>query len=153
MAPAGFEHGDIGYNLGTMLRAYARKAQLGRVVGADAGFVLGRDPDVVRAPDIAFVSQARLDQIGIPKQFFPGAPDLAVEVVSPSDTMEEIEEKVDDFLAAGTKLVWVVNPRRRSVTVYHAGPQVQILKEQDQLSGEDVVPGFACRVGELFAGS
>lgn len=102
MAPAGFEHGDIGFNLGAMLREQIRKAHLGRIVGAATGFVLARDPDIVRAPDVAFVSQARLDQTGIPKQFFPGAPDLAVELVSPSDTIEEIEEKVDDFLAAGT---------------------------------------------------
>jgi len=151
MAPAGFEHGDIGCNLGAMLREQVRSAHLGRIVGADTGFVVARDPDIGRAPDVAFVSQARLDQTGIPKQFFPGAPDLAVEIVSPSDTIEEIEEKVDDFLAAGTRLGWVVNPRRRSVTVYRPGPQVVILKEADQLTGENVVPGFTCAVGELFA--
>ena len=96
-------------------------------------------------------SARRLEQTGVPKKFFPGAPDLAVGVVSPGDTMYEIEETVDDFLAAGTRLVWVVNPRRRTVTVYRPGPRVSILKEPDQLSGEEVVPGFACTVGELFA--
>ena len=146
----GFEHGVICSALAATLSDRAQAAELGSAV-IGAGFILARNPDTVRGPDIAFVSQARLEQTGIPQQFFPGAPDLAVEVVSPSDTMEEIEEKVDDFLAAGTRLVWVVNPRRRTVTVYRPGPQVVILRETDQLTGEDVVPGFACRVGELFA--
>jgi Uma2 family endonuclease len=148
--PAGFEHGDIGLTLGAMLKEHVKKNRLGKAVGADTGFILARDPDVVRAPDAGFVSRARIEQLGVPKQFFPGAPDLAVEIVSPGDTMYEIEEKVDDFLAAGTRLVWVVNPRRRTVTVYRPGPQVDILKEAEQLSGEDVVPGFTCRVGDLF---
>jgi Uma2 family endonuclease len=146
---AGFEHGIISSAVGALLFEYTRSPKLGKVVIA-AGFISAREPDTVRVPDLGFVSQLRLDQIGIPKQFFPGAPDLAVEVVSPSDTLEELEEKVDDFFAAGTQLVWVVNPRRRSVTVHRPGPRVSILKEPDQLTGEDVVPGFACTVSELF---
>jgi Uma2 family endonuclease len=150
---AGFEHGVINATFAAIFCRHIRVPRIGAAVGAGTGFILARNPDTVRAPDVAFVSQARLEQTGIPKKFFPGAPDLAVEVVSPSDTMEEIEEKVDDFLAAGTQLVWVVNPRRRSVTVYRPGPRVNILKEPDELAGEDVVPGFACRVGDLFVNS
>jgi Uma2 family endonuclease len=150
MAPAGYEHGKIEIKLALRLAEHVEKLKLGDVVGADTGFILARNPDVVRAPDAAFVSQARLEQTRAPKQFFPGPPDLAIEVVSPSDTLYEIDEKVDDYLAAGTRLVWVVNPRRRTVTVHRHGGQEVVLRETDQLTGEDVVPGFACPVSQLF---
>jgi len=150
MAPAGFEHGDIGSEIVSRLRQHAKAHGLGTVVGADTGFVLARDPDTVRSPDAAFVNQGRVGAVGVTKKFFPGAPDLAVEVVSPSDTLIEVEEKVNEWLSAGTRIVWVVNPKRRTVTIHKAGPQVQVLAETDPLSGEDVVPGFACGVGELF---
>lgn len=151
MAPAGFEHGDIETTLTLKLGAYIHSAKLGRLVVGDPGFILARDPDLVRAPDAAFVSQARLEQTGVPKQFFPGAPDLAIEIVPPSDTLYEIDEKVDDYLGAGTRLVWVVNPRRRTVTVHRPAGQPVVLREADQLTGEDVVPGFACQVSLLFS--
>jgi Uma2 family endonuclease len=152
MAPAGYEHGKIETKLTWRLAEHVEKSKLGDVVGADTGFVLARDPDLVRAPDAAFVSRARLEQTRASKQFFPGPPDLAIEIVSPSDTLYEIDEKVDDYLAAGTLLVWVVNPRRRTVTVHRPGGQQVVLREADQLTGEDVVPGFACPVGSLFSG-
>jgi Uma2 family endonuclease len=151
MAPAGYEHGRIGTTLTLSLAEFVRKTKLGDVVMADTGFVLAHDPDVVRAPDAAFVSQARLKQTGVPKQFFPGPPDLAIEIVSPSDTLYEIDEKVDDYLTAGTRLVWVVNPRRRTVTVHRPGSQPVVLREADALTGEDVVPGFTCPVSQLFS--
>lgn len=150
MAPAGFEHGSIGIRVATLLADHVRRRQLGVVVGPDTGFTLARDPDVVRAPDVSFVRESRIREVGVPKQFFPGAPDLAVEVLSPGDTVYEVEEKVNDLLAAGTMLVWVVNPRTRTVTVYRPGPQVSVLRQDAQLLGEDVIPGFACKVAELF---
>jgi len=150
MAPTGFEHGNIGVQIVLRLARYVEGKRLGTVVVGDTGFVLQKGPDTVLAPDAAFVRQERVNAVGMTKKFFPGAPDLAVEVVSPSDTLIEVEEKVNEWLSAGTRIVWVVNPKRRTVTVHKAGPQVQVLAEKDQLSGEDVVPGFACGVGELF---
>ena len=149
MALAGLEDGYVAADIGVRLQQHAREHNLGIVVAA-AGFLIERDPDTVRAPDIAFVAHSHVPSSGIPKKFFPGAPDLAVEVISPSDTHEDVEEKVGDWLAAGTHIVWVVNPKRRTVTIYKPGPQVKILSEKDQLSGEDVVPGFACAIAELF---
>ncbi len=149
MAPAGFEHGNIGSNLLGLLWQVVRQRSLGHVVGPDTGFVIGRSPDTVRCPDVAFIRAERIEG-ALVRGFFPGAPDLAVEVVSPSDTFEAVDEKVNDWLGAGTKLVWVVSPRQRTVTVYRPGTQVSILRAGDRLSGEDVVPGFECGVGEIF---
>jgi Uma2 family endonuclease len=150
MAPAGGEHGFIGMQLSAQLAIYVRRHKLGVVVGAETGFVLTHNPDTVRAPDAAFISQMRIPTTGIPKKFWPGAPDLAVEVVSPSDKLREVEEKVDDWLAAGTAMVWVINPKRRRVTVYRPPRSVTILTADEQLDGQDIVPGFHCPVGELF---
>jgi Uma2 family endonuclease len=150
MPPAGFDHGAKVVNLTLPLAQHVRAQQLGVVVGAETEFVLARDPDTVRAPDIAFVRQERIPAAGNPRGFWDGAPDLAVEVVSPGDTFSEVEEKVEDWLAAGTRMVWVVNPRRRSVTVYRSRTAIAILTPDDVLDGQDVVPGFGCRVGEVF---
>lgn len=150
MAPAGGEHGYIGMQLSVQLANYVRQHKLGVVLCAETGFVLTHNPDTVRAPDAAFISQTRIPITGIPQKFWPGAPDLAVEVVSPSDKLREIEEKVDDWLAAGTALVWVINPKRRRVTVYRPPRSVTILTADEELDGQEVVPGFRCRVGDLF---
>jgi Uma2 family endonuclease len=123
---------------------------MGIVVGPDTGFFIERDPDSVRSPDIAFVAQSRIDQTGIPKKFFPGAPDLAVEVLSPGDKVYEVDEKIADWLAAGTKLVWVIHPNRRTVSVHRPKREIEVLSAGHRLSGEDVVKGFECAVEELF---
>jgi Uma2 family endonuclease len=151
MAPAGSEHGAVINNLAFLLTLHVREHDLGVVFGAETGFVLARDPDVVRGVDVAFVRKARIPKTGLPKKFWEGAPDLAVEVLSPSDPAEEIEEKVDDYLNARTPLVWVINPRRRTITVHRPGRDPQVLRENDTLDGEDVVPGFACKVTDAFA--
>lgn len=150
MAPAGFEHGDIGMTIGVLLAGYLRGKSLGRVVGADTGFILSRDPDTVRAPDCAFVSAERLQGRDLPKKFFPGAPDLAVEVISPSDKAEELEEKTADYFQAGTKLVWIINPRLRTVTVRRPDDTAVILRESDTITADDLIPGFACQIREIF---
>jgi Uma2 family endonuclease len=150
MAPAGFEHGAVVAPLTELLSAFVRKARLGQVLGAETGFILARNPDTVRAPDIAFVCRSRLEQTGIPAAFFPGPPDLAVEVVSPGDTHEEVEAKVDGWLDAGAQAVWVVNPRRRTVTTYRTRTAVTVLTESDLLDGGSVLPGFSCPVRDLF---
>jgi Uma2 family endonuclease len=150
MPPAGFDHGVRIVKLTVPLAQHVDGHGLGVVVGADTGFVLARDPDTVRAPDIAFVRQERIPGTGHPRGFWDGAPDLAVEVISPSDTYSEVEEKVDDWLAAGTRMVWVINPRRRTVTVYRSRTAIAILGASDVLDGQDVLPGFSCPVGDIF---
>ena len=121
MAPSGFDHGAIVMTFGARLTTFVAQNAMGLVVGGETGFVLARNPDVVRGADIAFVDAARIAKFGRPTKYWEGAPDLAVEVVSPTDTLEEVEEKVDDYLDAGARSVWVVNPRRRTVTVYRPG--------------------------------
>lgn len=151
MAPAGFEHGAVGMNLATALANFVRAHDLGVVVAAETGFILSRNPDTVRAPDLGFIRKSRIPADGLTVQYWPGAPDLAVEVISPWDKNYEVDEKVEDYLAAGTQLVWVVNPRRKRVTVYQPGIPEQILTVADTLDGQDVVPGFRCPVKDIFA--
>lgn len=150
MPPCGGEHGAVEMNLAASLAQHVRSNRLGVVFGGETGFLLARDPDTVRAPDIAFVRQERVPATGIPRTFWPGPPDLAVEVMSPGDTVFEVEEKVHEWLAAGTAMVWVVNPRRRTVTIYRSPTSATILTANDILDGQDVVPGFNCRVTEVF---
>jgi Uma2 family endonuclease len=151
MAPAGSEHGSVGMNLAATLTVFVRSRGLGVVMAAETGFIISRNPDTVRAPDIAFIMKQNIPASGVPVNYWPGAPDLAVEVISPWDKNYEVDEKVEDFLAAGTMLIWVVNPRRRRVTVYRPGVPEQILTEADTLDGLDVVPGFRCPVKDIFA--
>lgn len=114
------------------------------------GFLLCRNPDTVRATDVSFVRQERLGEIVDEDIYMPGAPDLAVEVISPNDTATEVEEKVAEWLQYGAQLVWVVNPKRRTGTVYRAPNHITRLSEADALDGADVVPGFSCTVAEVF---
>jgi len=150
MAPAGWRHGAVGGNLHSLLGHHVMEHKLGQVFFAETGFLIARGPDTVRAPDIAFIRQERLEEQRSEEAFWPGGPDLAVEVVSPSDTTGAVDEKVESWLDAGTKIVWVVNPKWRSVTVYRSATNIKTLTENDDLDGEDVVPGFRCRVGEIF---
>jgi Uma2 family endonuclease len=105
----------------------------------------------VRAPDFAFVSKARILPGGLPKKFFPGAPDLAVEVLSPSDTTEEVDEKVLDWLGGGCQAVWVVDPGLRTVTIYHSPTDIRVCPSDGELADDKIVPGFRCKVSDLFA--
>jgi Uma2 family endonuclease len=151
MPPAGFEHGVYEIKLASRLTVHVESQQLGTVVGGDTGFIIENDPDTVRSPDIGFVSKKRIDNIGIPKKYFPGAPDLAVEIVSPSDIMNEVDEKVEMWLERGAAMVWVVNPRRKTVMVYHAQNHPTILTVDDLLDGQEVIPGFHIQVRDIFA--
>ncbi len=151
MTPASWRHGAVGGNLRSRLGQYVLQRELGQVFLAETGFLIARDPDTVCAPDIAFIRKERLEGDLPEEAFWPGAPDLAVEVVSPGDTTGEVDEKVRSWLDAGAGMVWVVNPQWRSVTVYRSATDIKTLTEKDELDGEDVVPGFRCRVGEIFA--
>ncbi|MCA1591109.1 MAG: Uma2 family endonuclease [Acidobacteria bacterium] len=150
MSPAGSEHGAVIFNLSILLGQHIRANNLGQGFGAETGFKIASDPDTVRAPDIAFVKRERIPQAGIPKDFWQIAPDLAVEVVSPGDTFNAVDQKVEDWLTAGTSMVWIVNPKLRSVTVYRSLTDAIILSENDELEGQAVVPGFSCKVAEIF---
>jgi Uma2 family endonuclease len=150
MPPAGGEHGGIAMHVGASLYQAVTAQHLGRVYAAETGFLLATNPDTVLAPDAAFVRADRLAQMGDMAGFIPGAPDLAVEVISPSDTYTEVEEKVTLWLQHGTRMVVVVNPRRRRVTVYRPDRPVLFLSEPDELSGDNVVPGWSIRVLDLF---
>jgi len=151
MTPASWRHGTVAGYLHILLGAHVSERSLGRVLSAETGFLIARDPDTVRAPDIAFIRKERLEGDLPEEAFWPGAPDLAVEVVSPGDRTGEVDEKVRSWLDAGAGMVWVVNPQWRSVTVYRSATDIKTLTENDDLDGGDVVPGFRCRVGEIFA--
>jgi Uma2 family endonuclease len=150
MPPAGSEHGAVAVNIAVVIAQFVKANGLGVVFGAETGFKIASDPDTVRAPDLAFVRRERIPEAGIPRGFWPGAPDLAVEVVSPGDTYTEVEEKVHDWLNAGTRMVLVLNPRTYTVAVYTSHTDVVRLTELDTLDGGEVLPGFTCRVAELF---
>jgi len=150
MNPAGNVHGRIAVRITWRLAQYVEVNRLGTVYAAEMGFRIASDPDTVRAPDVAFVSQTRVEAVGEVEGFWPEAPDLAIEVISPGDTFTEVEEKVFDWLEAGTKMVVVINPRQRSSTVYKSPTDIIALAEADVLKGGDVVPGFELAVREIF---
>lgn len=150
MTPTGAEHSVVTARLAYVLHEYAL-GHGGVCCGAETGFVLRRSPDVVRAPDAAFVTRERIPKAGIPRSYWPLAPDLAVEVPSPSDRRIGIQAKIADYLSSGTRLVWVVEPATRTVNVHRSPRDVEVIREDSQLTGEDVLPGFRCEVKRLFA--
>lgn len=148
MAPTGGEHGEICAWLTHLLFAHVAAHKLGTLTSAETGFVLFTDPDTVRAPDIGFIAASRRVKT---KRFYRFAPDLAVEVVSPGDTVAEIEQKALDYLQAGTQTVWVVYPDLRVVAVYRPGEAVSVLRGAEKIDGGKVLPGFAITVDDVFA--
>jgi Uma2 family endonuclease len=150
MAPAGGRHGYVAMNSGMALGSHVSANDLGRVFAAETGFILRRNPDTVRAPDCAFISNRRLPSDEIPDSFIEMAPDLVIEVVSPSDSPREVREKAEEWLRAGVRLVWLLYPATRTAMVYRSLDDPTNLTEHDHLDGNDVVPGFTCPVGDLF---
>ncbi len=146
----GWREGVLVSQLFMALRQFADEQDLGLVLGPGVGFRLACDPDTVRVADTVFLGKERLVTAPAGNTFWPGAPDLVVEVVSPGDTMGEVDEKVRMWIDAGTAMVWVVNPKWRNVTVYRSPTDIKTLTENDELDGEDVVPGFRCRVESVF---
>ena len=151
MPLASAPHGAVIMRLAIVLGRHVLDRDLGLLFSPDTGVHVFRDPDTVRAPDISFLSKARVPAEGLRRGFLRIAPDLAVEVLSPEDTMAEIEEKIADYFAAGTRLVWVVNPKARTVTVNRPDARPYVLARHERLDGEEIVPGFNCQVGEIFA--
>jgi Uma2 family endonuclease len=147
MSPAGFKHGDIAMLVGASLSTYVRQRRLGKVTAAETGFILRRNPDTVRAPDVAFVLAERLVET---TTYFPGPPDLAVEVISPNDTYTEVHAKVLDWLRSGVRLVIVIDPSKQSAAIHRSVTEVLDIGIDDALDGGDVVPGWTLPLRELF---
>lgn len=150
MSPSGWRHGAVVDNLHTLLGSFIRAAKLGRGFGAETGFRIASDPDTVRAPDFAFIAKENLPSDTPAEGFWPGAPDLAVEVLSPNDRMGEVDEKIDAWLTAGCTAVWVIDPKLETITVYRSRTEVSVSTAGDTFHGDPVVPGFSCAVDEFF---
>jgi Uma2 family endonuclease len=146
--PPGFRHGDIVVNLTVVIAQFVRARNLGRVL-AESGYVLFTGPDTVRGPDVSFVRHERIPD-PIPRGFARFAPDLAIEVLSPSDRPGKVLEKVADYLNAGTHLVWVIDPDRRQARIHRSNGTVTVIGESDDLDGEDVLPGFSCTLAQVL---
>ncbi|HZK81778.1 MAG TPA: Uma2 family endonuclease [Humisphaera sp.] len=148
-APAGAEHGDVAGEIFGRIWSFVREHKRGKVYAAETGFTLARNPDVTRGADVAFVRSERVPRRRI-RGYFPGAPDLAVEVISPTDRHAAVLEKVDEWLAAGTVSVWVVDSGARSVEIYRSGNQVLRYRENDELRDDPALPGMVLKLDDLF---
>jgi Uma2 family endonuclease len=151
MSPAGtYGHGDIIAWLSAKLTIFIREHKLGVVFDGQSGFWMKSGN--LRSPDISFLCSERVRSLNPkPKGFLQGAPDLAIEVLSPSDTVKDVTEKLADYFESGAKLVWVVNPDNKTLLVYHGTTPDRLLKSGDSIDGETIVPGFQMPVDELFA--
>lgn len=150
MAPTGGEHGEIAMELARHIANHVADHGLGRVYIDEAGFTLSEEPPTVLCPDIAFVASDRLPPRSERRGFLELAPDLAVEIVSPSDRMRQVEMKIDEYLAASVRLVWVIEPRLRRATVHSVDRTPIVLEEDDDFDGEEVLPGFRLLVARIF---
>jgi Uma2 family endonuclease len=149
MAPSYADHGDIVGALHVELGIYIRRNHLGKIYGAETGFLVARDPDTVRAPDIAFIQASRVTPAASAPNWNPIIPDLVVEVISSSDRDKDVASKTRMWLDAGVRLVWVVYPARREIVV-HRPDGATTLTDSETLGGEDVVPGFSLPVTDVF---
>jgi Uma2 family endonuclease len=150
MTPAGFEHGDICTRISARLAIHVWKTKLGRVFDSSTGFWMKSGN--LRSPDISFVAARRLKGLKrLPEGFFRGSPDLAVEVLSPSDTVESVHDRIIEYFANDTRRAWLVSPVEKTVLVYHPSGPDRILKVGDSVDGEEVVPGFSLPLSEIFA--
>jgi Uma2 family endonuclease len=148
---SGHQSSRIAIRIAARLSPFVEAGSLGNIAGADGAYIFARDPDTVRIPDLSYVRADRLPPEDAWAKFLELAPDLAVEVVSPSDSANDVQEKVNEYLDAGVKLIWVVYPIQRTVTVYAADRAAHVLYEEDSLDGGDVLPGFTLSVADIFA--
>jgi Uma2 family endonuclease len=150
MSPGKGRHAAVGMKIGGSLLNFVEANRLGTVFDSSAGYVLSRNPDTVREPDVSFLGTQRLKEQDL-DAFLEGAPDLAVEVLSPSNTEAEMREKMADYFGAGCRVVWIVDPLRRSVVIHRPNASPAILTEDDTLTEEEILPGFSLIVREIFA--
>lgn len=151
MSPTGFTHSNVVYRIGRLVGNYVYDHELGDLTTADGGFRLQTDPDTVFAPDFAFVRGDRLPPPEERDGFLPLAPDLVVEVLSTSDRPGQVATKINTYLVLGVRVVWLVDPAERSVTVYAPEQLPHTVAVDDTLGGGDILPGFQVRVAEFFA--
>lgn len=149
MSPAGSRHAVLATQIAALLHAYTTSHRLGAVM-TPGGFKIASDPDTVREPDVAFVHKRRIPATGVPDGFWPGPPDLAVEIKSPGDRGSKIRAKIRDYLTHGVILVWVVDPKAGTVTVHQPRMPPVTLGGADDLDGGDVLPGFSCPIHRIF---
>jgi Uma2 family endonuclease len=149
MSPTGEAHGIVSMWLGFLILTHVEKNDLGAVTAAETGYVLASEPAIVRAPDVGFIAKSRLTGPSSEK-YFPGAPDLAVEVVSPNDKAGIIHDKVLDYLHAGTRLVWVVYPDSKTVMAYQPNANAHLYTASDTLDGGSVLSGLSLPVSNIF---
>ena len=153
MSPAGWKHGEIVSTLHCLLASHIEKHKLGKTFCAETGFLLARDPDTVRAPDFAFISNASLPASAPEEAFWPGAPDLAVEVLSPDDRTGYVSKKIRLWLSAGAIEVWIVDPQLQSVTIHRSATDISVYAVDQNLVGDALLlPEFSCTVAEIFGG-
>ena len=151
VSPASAEPTMVAFNFGAPLHAFVGRHKLGRITGADGGFELFPDRQSVVAPDVGFIRRERIPAKFDYQHFVPVPPDAALEVMSPSDSFPEVMEKINLYLEAGVPLVWLAIPKRRVIVVYRPGRAPRTLTENDEIDGEDVIPGFRMPVREVFA--
>jgi len=149
MSPAGSEHGRIVWNITLVLGNFVKSNRLGIMWGAETGFIIHRNPDTVRAPDVAFICADRLPE-KLPQGFFDGPPDLAVEVLSPNDRESEVQAKIRDWLDSGCLAVWVVDPEAKTIILYKNNQEKVVLTISDMLIDDQLLPGFSVAVNDVF---
>jgi Uma2 family endonuclease len=149
MNPTGGQHGMIEFNLGLELGLFVRQRQLGWVVGGEVGIYICRHPDRVRGADVAFISRDRMPG-GPPQGFLQVPPELVVEIISPDDRWQEMQQKIKDYFAIGVQRVWIVEPEARTVLVYRSSTEMHQFSAGDTLVGEGMLEGFALPVADLF---
>lgn len=149
--PTHTPHGSVVMAATVAIGSYVNAHRLGAAFGEQTGFILERNPDTVRAPDVAFVREDRLPPDGLEPSYFEGGPDLAVEVISESNRPGRMRRKIAQYFAAGSRLVWVIDPNQRTVAVYASERESLLLHESDSLDGEDVLPGFQYPIAQLFS--
>jgi Uma2 family endonuclease len=150
MVPTGDDHGGCELKLGLHLESFVEPRKLGKVRVGEVGIYTRRNPDTVRAADVLFISSERYAQRKSRKGFLDVAPDLVVEILSPGDRFAEVMTKIREYLACGVRLVWIADPAARTVTAYRSLTDVRVFGEDDDLPGDDVLPGFSPRVSKLF---
>ena len=150
--PTGQEHGEIAANLTILLGMFVKPRKLGRLTTSDSGVWLERDPDTVREPDVAYFSAEKMPPGERVRGYAEVVPDLAVEIMSPADSLRAVNDKALMWLSYGVRLVWVVRPDARAVDVYRPGRVARTLTDVDTLDGLDALPGFRCAVGDVFDG-
>ncbi len=149
--PTSILHGIIAGRIVGLLGIFLMQYKLGEVLTAETGFRLFINERTVRVPDVAFLSNEKLAEIKNVNKFYDGTPDLAIEVISPSETYNDVQGKLEDYLSAGVKMVWIIRPENKIVTTYRTLSDFKILRENEELNGEDLLPNFKCNLTDIFA--